>query len=121
MKSAEIPPDPKPSLISVVTVMDFAAPAEVVWESLMFYEQIEKRAPRLLRLLLPVLLRTEGRPRQVGDQVQCLYRNGSLIKRVTAAVRIVFRRKFLPAALPYVTIECEMGRSSFSLARLYRR
>ena len=82
MKSAEIPPDPKPSLISVVTVMDFAAPAEVVWESLMFYEQIERRAPWLLRLLLPVPLRTEGRPRQVGDQVRCLYRSGYLIKRV---------------------------------------
>lgn len=77
-----MPSNPKPSLISVVTMMDFAAPAEVVWDSLMFYEQIEKRSPWLLRFLLPVPLRTEGHPRQVNDQVRCLYRNGSLIKRV---------------------------------------
>ena len=42
-------------------------------------------------------------------------------KRMTAAVRIVFRREFLPAALRYATAACEIGRSSFSLARLYRR
>ena len=77
-----IPPDPKPSLISVVSVMDFAASIEVIWESLMFYEQIERCAPWLLRVLLPVPLRTEGRPRQVGDQVRCLYRSGYLIKQV---------------------------------------
>ena len=82
VQKAGIRSDSTSSLISVVTVMDFAAPAEVVWESLMFYEQIEKRAPWLLRLLLPVPLRTEGGPRQVGDQVRCLYRNGYLIKRV---------------------------------------
>ena len=83
VKNARIPPDPGPTLISVVTVTDFAAPVEVVWESLMFYEQIEKRSPWLLRLLLPVPLRTEGCPREVGDQIQCLYRGGYLIKRVT--------------------------------------
>jgi hypothetical protein len=82
-KSAEIPLEAKSSLISVVTVMNFAASAEVVWENLMFYEQIEKRAPWLLRLLLPVPLRTEGRPRVVGDEIRCLYRGGYLIKRVT--------------------------------------
>ena len=67
----------QPSLVtkqqptSVVTRMNFAAPPEKVWEGLMFYEQIGKRPPLLLRLLLPVPIRTEGRKSEVGDEVTC--------------------------------------------------
>jgi hypothetical protein len=71
------------SVISVVTCMDLAAPAAAVWETLMFYEQVEEPPPWLLRLLLPVPLRTEGRPRAVGDEIRCLYQGGDLSKRVT--------------------------------------
>ena len=49
----------------------------------MLYEQIKERPPLLLRLLLPVPLRTEGRKSAVGDQIICRYRSGLLCKRVT--------------------------------------
>ncbi len=49
----------------------------------MFYEQIEERPPLLLRLLLPVPLRTEGRKSEVDDEVICRYVSGHLRKRVT--------------------------------------
>ena len=68
---------------SAVTRMNFAAPPEKVWEGLMFYEQIGKRPPLLLRLLLPVPIQTKGRKSEVGDQVTCQYLNGHLLKRVT--------------------------------------
>jgi hypothetical protein len=78
---------PGSTVISVATRMDLAAPAEDVWERLMFYEQIEEPPPWLLRLLLPVPLRTEGRPRVVGDEIRCVYQGGDLIKRVTRMTR----------------------------------
>ena len=68
---------------SVVTRMNFAAPPEKVWEGLMFYEEIGKRPPLLLRLLLPVPIQTKGRKSEVGDQVTCQYMSGHLLKRVT--------------------------------------
>ena len=79
--------DAKQQCISVVTRMKFAAPPEKVWEGLMFYEQIGKRPPLLLRLLLPVPIRTRGRKSEVGDQVICQYTSGHLLKRVTHVTR----------------------------------
>ena len=69
--------------VSVVTRMNFNASPGKVWEGLMFYEQIEKRPPLFLRLLLPVPVGAEGRKSQVGDEVKCRYRSGHLLKRVT--------------------------------------
>jgi hypothetical protein len=69
--------------ISVVTRAIFIASPEAVWKALMFYEQIDQRPPLLLRLLLPIPLRTEGRKSQVGDEVKCQYLTGHLLKRVT--------------------------------------
>lgn len=68
---------------TVVTRMDFSASPQQVWEGLMFYEQIEETPPLLLRLLLPVPLRTEGPKSVVGDQATCVYEGGHLLKRVT--------------------------------------
>jgi hypothetical protein len=68
---------------SVATAMIFdAAPAEV-WDALMFYEQIDRRPPLHLRLLLPAPIETAGRKSEIGDEARCLYRGGYLIKRVT--------------------------------------
>jgi hypothetical protein len=78
-------------LTSVVTGMRFAAPAEAVWKRLMFYEQIERRPPWLLRQLLPIPIRAEGRESEVGDEIKCQYESGYLVKRVT---RIIRRRKY---------------------------
>ena len=72
---------------SVVTRMNFAIPPEKIWKGLMFYEEIGKRPPLLLRLLLPVPIRTNGRKSEVGDQVTCLYVSGYLRKRVTQVKR----------------------------------
>ena len=68
---------------TVQTVMTFPAGAQAVWKELMFYEQVEERPSFLLRLLLPVPIRTVGRKSEVGDEATCLYEGGQLIKRVT--------------------------------------
>ena len=68
---------------TVVTRMDFAASPQRVWDGLIFYEQIDEPPPLLLRLLLPVPLRTEGSKSEVGDQATCVYEGGHLLKRVT--------------------------------------
>lgn len=70
----------------VITSRDFSAPPDKVWDGLMFYEQIKKLPPLLLRLLLPLPVRTEGRKSQAGDEVNCIYKTGYLVKRVTAVL-----------------------------------
>lgn len=77
----------KQQAISVVTRINFDAPPEEVWKGLMFYEEIEKRPTLLLRLALPVPMRTEGRKSEVGDEVKCHYLSGHLLKRVTQITR----------------------------------
>jgi hypothetical protein len=68
---------------TVITRMRIPATPAVVWQSLMFYEQIEERPPLLLRMVLPRPIRTHGSKSAVGDQATCLYEGGHLLKRVT--------------------------------------
>lgn len=68
---------------SVVTRARIAVPPARVWQSLMFYEQIENSPPLHLRLLLPLPLRTDGSQLAVGDQATCRYQEGHLLKRLT--------------------------------------
>ena len=49
----------------------------------MFYEQIPRRPPLHLRLLLPGPMRAVGRRSVVGDETLCVYDRGHLLKRVT--------------------------------------
>jgi hypothetical protein len=72
-----------PASAAVVTRMKFAAPADRVWDGLLFYEQIEERPPLHLRLLLPVPTGTQGPKAKVGDEAKCSYERGHLLKRVT--------------------------------------
>jgi hypothetical protein len=72
---------------TVATRVEVAAPSARVWEALTFYEQIEGRPPFLLRFLLPVPIRTEGRKSESGDETRCLYEGGHLVKRLTRVVR----------------------------------
>jgi hypothetical protein len=72
-----------PAAATVVTRMNFAAAPAQVWDVLMFYEEIEVPPPVLLRLLLPLPIRTEGSKQAVGDVAMCLYEGGHLRKRVT--------------------------------------
>lgn len=68
---------------SIETRIRFAAAAEKVWDALLFYEQIEQRPPLLLRLLLPLPIRTDGSKFEVGDEARCSYVGGHLLKRIT--------------------------------------
>ncbi len=70
-------------LVSVLTRATFAANSAQVFKVLMFYEEIGQTPPLLLRLLLPVPIRTEGRISEVGDNVMCSDREGDLQKRIT--------------------------------------
>lgn len=68
---------------TIVTGFRFGASPKQVWDGLMFYEQIPRRPPLLLRLLLPMPMRAEGRRSAVGDETKCVYDRGHLLKRVT--------------------------------------
>ena len=70
-------------LSSVVTRRIFAASPAHVWRGLVFYEELGSRPPLLLRLLLPVPIRTDGRISEVGDETKCWYERGHLLKRIT--------------------------------------
>jgi hypothetical protein len=72
---------------SVTTCQDFVAPAEAVWEALMFYEEVAAERPFLLRRLLPAPIGTDGCKSEVGGEVKCRYVDGNLVKRVTHIVR----------------------------------
>lgn len=67
----------------VVTRAHFAAPPDRVWAALLYYEQIDRRPPWLLRRLLPVPIRTVGAKQAPGDLATCEYERGHLVKRVT--------------------------------------
>jgi hypothetical protein len=68
---------------SIVTRAQVAVLPELVWDGLVFYEQIGELPPLLLRLLLPLPIRTEGRKAEVGDVAKCVYELGYLLKQTT--------------------------------------
>ena len=72
---------------SVTTCEDFLAPRNAVWKALMFYEEVPKTRPFLLRRFLPTPIGTEGCKSEVGAEVKCRYVDGHLVKRVTHIVR----------------------------------
>ncbi len=70
---------------SVSTEALFEAPPPVAWDAIMFYEEVAHKPPLILRLALPVPIRSEGTKTSVGDVVRCVYDRGYLVKRITAA------------------------------------
>jgi len=67
------------------TQVHIAASPDSVWNRILFYEDVPKRAPLLLGALLPRPIRTQGDKNGVGSRVQCVYEGGrSLAKRITA-------------------------------------
>jgi hypothetical protein len=56
---------------------------------MLFYEQVPKRPSRLLRMFLPVPVRTEGEKDRVGALVDCIYQGGFLEKRITGVERTI--------------------------------
>jgi hypothetical protein len=67
----------------VSTSFEFLASSEAVWQCLMFYEDVPRRPRPLLRLFLPLPLRSQGDKRSPGSFVRCSYERGHLIKRIT--------------------------------------
>jgi hypothetical protein len=69
----------------VVTRAYIAAPPDEVWRRIMFFEEVPQRPSLLLRLLLPVPLRTSKSGLATGVTVQCSYSDGGrIMKRITA-------------------------------------
>ena len=69
--------------IAIVTRKPIAATPSQVWDALVFYEQIDRQPPWLLRMLLPRPMDTEGTKSAPGDEALCRYEGGHLLKRVT--------------------------------------
>jgi len=68
---------------SVITRTRFDSSPKTVWNHILFFEEVPGRAPFLLRTLLPIPVRTEGRKDCVGAMVRCEYTGGHLVKRIT--------------------------------------
>jgi hypothetical protein len=72
------------SVDTVSTRASIDAAPEEVWRRIMFYEEVPSPPPLLLRLLLPVPLRTSKTGLCIGAVVQCSYSGGGrLMKRIT--------------------------------------
>lgn len=69
---------------TVVTAVRLSASPEVVWAQLLTYEEVPVRPPFMLRTLLPYPLRSEGDKGRLGADIQCIYREGDLVKSITA-------------------------------------
>jgi hypothetical protein len=72
---------------SVTTSQDFFAAPGVVWNALMFYEEIAGDRPFLLRCFLPTPIASHGCKSTIGGEVKCQYLGGHLVKRVTQIIR----------------------------------
>jgi len=69
---------------AITTRLRVKAPPDIIWERLNFYEDVPKRPGFLLRTLLPEPIRTTGDKTRVGGVVHCIYRGGTLSKRITS-------------------------------------
>ncbi|MBV8632349.1 MAG: hypothetical protein JOZ83_15580 [Silvibacterium sp.] len=68
---------------SVATSIHTEASPEFIWCRIAFYEEVPGRPPLLLdSLMCP--LGTQGDKSEVGSTILCKYKQGSLVKRITA-------------------------------------
>ncbi len=74
---------PNPAIDAVTTRATLRGTPDEVWQRLMFYEEVPRRPPLLLRAQLPSPVRTEGGATHVGAAVACTYSHGGLVKRFT--------------------------------------
>jgi hypothetical protein len=68
----------------VTTTAESPEMPEVLWHSLVTYEQVTSPPPPLLRLLLPLPIGTSGDKERLGAHIDCLYATGRLTKRIIA-------------------------------------
>jgi hypothetical protein len=101
LKGAALPFRDEPNPISVATAIRCSAPPERVWNALVFYEQIDRRPPWPLRVLLPVPVRADGARSAEGDETRCVYEHGYLVKRMI--------RVLPPRRCEFEVIEQELG------------
>lgn len=93
----------------VVTRAAISAPPEEVWRRIMFYEEVPHRPGLVLRLLLPLPLRTSKPGLCPGVLVKCSYSNGGrLIKRITAVEP--------PSVVRFVVLEQHLGVENYLTA-----
>lgn len=78
--------DDKSSLRIVVTGARLPAAPAQVWEHLLFFEQVPGPPPFFLARLLPSPERVEGCRSRAGEETRCVYAQGYLVKRITAAI-----------------------------------
>lgn len=71
---------------SVSTRLIIPASPAVVWDALLFYEDVEHPPPFLLRVGLARPLHTQGRCNAPGDTTVCIYNKGHITKRATEVV-----------------------------------
>jgi len=69
---------------TVATTHVIDAPPATVWDNIVFYEEVERTPPLLLRIGLPRPIGTSGPIDRVGAIRTCLYDKGSIVKRVTS-------------------------------------
>lgn len=69
---------------SITTCMHFQAEPQTIWNSILFYEEVPRVPPLLLRTFLSCPLGTEGNKTRIGELVRCIYHAGHLIKSITA-------------------------------------
>jgi hypothetical protein len=86
---------------TIATRVSFNASLEALWSHVMLYEEVPKRTPFLLRALLPYPIRTKGEKTRVGATVRCIYKEGYLVKRITAVE--------FPYYLEFEVIEQHLG------------
>jgi len=60
--------------------------AQAAWEKVCFYEHIATQPSLLLRMTLPVPLRTTGAYRRVGDVSRCMYSDGGYLAKKIAHI-----------------------------------
>lgn len=72
--------------LSVSTTRVVAGSPGRVWETLMFFEDVESPPPLLMRIALPEPLRTSGSMARVGDRRVCVYTQGNLTKEITEVI-----------------------------------
>ncbi len=76
-------PLPTAGFETISTEGVIAYPAQLCWDSLMFYEDVQHKAPWLIRTGLATPVSTSGAITGVGDQRTCNYTYGRLVKQVT--------------------------------------
>ncbi|MCX5660969.1 MAG: hypothetical protein NTW19_14790 [Planctomycetota bacterium] len=74
------PPEPE----VVETHVELPFDPDRAWSAWMFYEEVRRPAPLVLRLGLPRPLGSTGKVTKVGDSRTCNYVHGRLVKQITA-------------------------------------